>query len=244
MPLVGNNGVVTQLQASAYFGVTMFPVSDDDCTDVVKTPRALNNAGTIANLISNNGPSGSTPTPSAIHAAVQDFMTNKPPAGSPPVIVLSTDGLPMACPNDNTPDLKAAAVTEAQNAFATGIKLFVLVVGNKFDDTFKQDLANAGQGVPDAKAYTATNSTELTQAFQDIIGGVVSCDLKLNGHVDPGNAQTGIVVLNGANLTFGTDWTVDADGTTLHLLGKACDTLKGSTDPQVDATFSCGAVLL
>lgn len=246
--LVGTGGVITQLQASAYFGITMFPVSNDDCADVVTANRALNNAGTIANLISNHGPSGSTPTPSAIHAAVQTFAANKPPAGSPPVIVLSTDGLPMACPGDNTPDLKAASVTEAKNAFAAGIRLFVLVVGNKFDADFKQALANAGQGVkagqPDAKAYTANNAAELTQAFQEIIGGVVSCDLKLNGHVDPGTAQTGSVVLNGTNLTFGTDWSLDADGTTLHLLGKACDTLKGSTDPKIDATFSCGAVLL
>jgi hypothetical protein len=245
--LVGTNGVVSQLQASAYFGVTMFPLSKDDCGNVVKTARALNNGGTIANLISNNPPSGSTPTPSAIHAAVADFIANKPPAGSPPVIVLSTDGLPMACPNDNTPDLMVAAVDEAKKAYAAGIKLFVLVVGNQFDDKFKRNLANAGQGVqpgqPDAKAYTATNAAGLTQAFQEIIGGVVSCDLKLNGHVDSGAAQSGSVTLNGMNLIFGTDWNVDADGTTLHLVDKACDTLKGSTDPKVDATFSCGAVL-
>ncbi|HET9619925.1 MAG TPA: vWA domain-containing protein [Kofleriaceae bacterium] len=246
--LVDPTGVVTQLQSSVYFGVMMYP--SNVCPGTVQTPRALMNAGAIASFIQSNVPAstGNTPTPQAIDSAVQDFVANKPPAGSPPIIVLATDGLPNDCSGKNGNLAKQQSITAAANAFSKGIKLFVLVVGNQFDDTFKRALANAGQGVqpgqPDAKAYSATNATQLTQAFQEIIGGVVSCDLKLNGHVDPGNAQTGSVSLNGANLIFGTDWNVDADGTTLHLLGKACDTLKGSTDPKVDATFSCGAVLL
>lgn len=245
--LVGTNGVVTQLQASVYFGVSMFP--SDQCPGVLQTPRALMNAGTIASFIQANTPdNGNTPTPSAIDSVVQDFTMNPPPAGSPPIIVLATDGLPNDCNGQNGDQAKTQTITAAANAFAKGIKLYLLSVGNQIEPTFAQALANAGQGVkqgqPDAKAYTANNSAELTQAFQDIIGGVVSCDLQLNGHVDPGTAQNGSVVLNGTKLTFGTDWTLDANGTTLHLLGKACDTLKRSTDPKIDATFSCGAVLL
>src|SRR5262249_32765954 len=143
---------------------------------------------------------------------------------------------------------RKATVDAATNAFNKGIRLFLLVVGNQIDSTFKRDLANAGQGVqtgqPDAKAYTATDPTSLSAAFQDIVRGVVSCDLKLDGKADPGDAQTGIVTVNGMDLTFGTDWTLDKDGVTIHLLGKACDMLKMSTDPKVDAVFACGSVIL
>jgi hypothetical protein len=93
--------------------------------------------------------------------------------------------------------------------------------------------------------YTAKNPAELTAAFNTIVGGVLSCDLKLTGGtVDPGSAQTsGVVTLNGMTLAYGTDWTVDNDGVTLHLLGAACTTLKTTTNPTVDAAFSCGSVI-
>lgn len=45
------------------------------------------------------------------------------------------------------------------------------------------------------------------------------------------------------SLTYGTDWLLDMDGVTIHLLGNACNTLKSSPNPTVDATFACGAVI-
>jgi hypothetical protein len=44
-------------------------------------------------------------------------------------------------------------------------------------------------------------------------------------------------------LTFGTDWNISGDGLTLHILGKACDTLKATPNASVDATFACGSVI-
>ena len=239
--LVGTNGVVTQLQNSVYFGAAMYPGAT--CAGAIfQTPRAMGNASAIATLIAAHGPSGNTPTADAVNAVVQDLMSNPPPAGSPAIIVLATDGLPNDC-NKNTdiqPTIDAAA-----NAFSKGIKLYLLSVGDKISDDFKTKVANAGQGVqagqPDAKSYTATSPAELTAAFQEIIGGVVSCDLKLNGMVDANYASTGIVVLNTTTLTYSTDWTLDADGTTIHLLGSACQTLKTSSNPQLSATFACGS---
>jgi hypothetical protein len=163
------------------------------------------------------------------------------------VIVLATDGLPNKC-TDGDADTRRQSVAAAASAFSKGIKVFVLSVGtiqNAADHL--QALANAGQGVqpgqPNATYYTGKDPAELAAAFQQIIRGVVSCDLKLNGMVDPGTAQTGSVLLNDQPLTYGTDWTVDKDGVTLHLLGTACDTLKTSANPKISATFSCGAVI-
>ncbi|HEX4419488.1 MAG TPA: VWA domain-containing protein [Kofleriaceae bacterium] len=240
--LVGTTGVVTTLQAAVYFGATMY--SGATCTGVYQVPRVLNNKTAIAALFTAHGPSGSTPTATAVTAAVADFAANPAPQGSPKIIVLATDGLPNDCNGGKSyqPSIDAATA-----AYAAGIKLYLLAIGNQISDDFRIPVANAGQGVqagqPNATSYTGTNPTELAAAFQTIIGGAVSCDLKLSGQVDSTAGQGGTVTLNGTNLTYGTDWTLDMDGVTIHLLGTACNTLKTTTNPTVDATFSCGAVI-
>jgi hypothetical protein len=158
--------------------------------------------------------------------------------------VLATDGLPNQCGSGTS--TKSQSVTAARNAFMRGIRLYILAVGN-FDQTHIQDMANAGAGVqtgqPNAQAYIATNPTELSNAFQQIIRGVVSCDLTLDGKVNQDQGKAGTVTLNGNPLTYGRDWTLDADGLTIHILGGSCDTLKNSANPMVDATFDCGAII-
>ena len=71
----------------------------------------------------------------------------------------------------------------------------------------------------------------------------MSCDLAINGQVDPATAMSGTVTLNGQTLTYGTDWVV-VNGSTIELVGQACETLKNSSNPSVDASFSCGSVIL
>lgn len=241
-------GIVTQLQASVYFGAAMFP--SNTCPGIFSTPRALNNLTNISNLIGDvmHAPSGSTPTSQAIDAVVKDFMMNPPPKGSPPVILLSTDGLPNACGASGTTMAdQTATINSAKAAFAQGIRLFLLVVGNQIDATFQKNLANAGQGVvagqPDAKSYTASDPGSLATALSDIVGGVLSCDLQLSGQVDATAGQNGTVTLNNMTLNYGTDWTLDPNGLVIHLLGNACNTLKMSSNPTVDAVFACGAVI-
>lgn len=241
--LVGPQGVVTMLENSVNFGLSMYPGAA--CLSNFSTPRKKGNASKIAELITAHPPDGNTPTASAIDAVVADFTATPPPDGSPPVIVLATDGVPNECDDNYKGKGVTPSIEATKRAYAKGIRLYLLSVGSEIKDDFKIPVANAGQGVqpgqPNAKSYTATNAAELTAAFNAIIGGVVSCDLKLNGMVsDPSN---GLVTLNGMNLTYGTDWTVGADGNTLTLLGNACNTLKSSADPKVDATFSCGAVI-
>jgi hypothetical protein len=243
-----NLGIVTTLQASVYFGAAMFP--SNNCPGVFSTPRKLNNLTDVSNLIGDPAhvPNGNTPTSQAIDAVVADFIANPPPKGSPPVILLSTDGLPNTCADNNvTQQAKTDTINAAKNAFAKGIRLYLLVVGNQIDAQFKQDLANAGQAVvagqPNATAYTATDPASLAAAFQSIIGGILSCDLSLNGQVSAQAAPNGTVTLNNVVLTYGTDWNISGDGLTLHILGKSCDTLKNTMGATVDATFACGTVI-
>ena len=244
--LVGTQGVITQLEQQVYFGASLYS-DDTPCPRLSTVARAKGTRNAINTLIDSQNPGGFTPTPPSIDAAVAEFAANPPPAGSPKIIVLATDGLPNKC-GDNTVSTQAESVIAAAKAVTQGIKLYVLSVGDIAGGAAHfQALANAGQGVapgqPNADYYPASTPAQLSAAFQTIIGGVLSCDLKLSGQVDATGGQSGIVSLNGTNLTYGTDWTLDADGLTIHLLGGACNTLKTSVNPVVDALFACGAVI-
>jgi hypothetical protein len=241
--LVGTTGVVAQLQAKAHFGASLYS-SDNPCPRLYNTTtRTLNNFNQVKALIDSQSPNGNTPTPGAIDQAAAAFTATPPPMGSPPIIVLATDGLPNSCAGT---DSQPESITAAKNAYTAGIRTFILGIAG-VNDSFLQAMANAGQGVqqgqPNAKFYTANSPAELQMAFQQIIGGVVSCELMINGTVDPDQAKGGSVSLNGAQLTYGTDWEV-VNGTTIRLLGQACDALKSSSNPQVQASFPCGSVIL
>jgi hypothetical protein len=162
--------------------------------------------------------------------------------------VLATDGIPNTCQNpfDET-NGAILAVSAAQASFAAGIKLIVLSVGPDTSKPNLQAMANAGAGVqmgqPDAPFYTANDPAQLAAAFAQIIGGVVSCDLAISGQVDPTTASSGTVTLDGHQLQYGTDWII-VNGTTIELIGGACQMFESEMHPTVDASFPCGVVIL
>lgn len=243
--LVGGTGAIPAAQASVYFGATMFAGDQTPClnTSGFTVPRALNNSTAIATLIASRPPNGgSTPTADAIGAVTADFALNPPPTGSPPIILLATDGEPNSCSNGAD---GGASVAATQAAYAAGIRLFIIGLAN-LNTNFLQQMANAGVGATggtNAPYYTANDPTSLVNAFNMIINGVLSCDLSISGQVDPATAMNGTVTLNGMTLTYGTDWVVDPNGMVIHLLGTACDTLKSAMNPTVDASFPCGSVI-
>lgn len=240
------NGVITKLQQKAYFGASLYS-TDSPCPRLYSVGRAIGNRDNIANLINSQSPQGNTPTGPSIDQAVAGFASQPPPAGSPPIIVLATDGLPNECNSNDTTAGQAKSITAAKAAYAAGIKLFILAVGNGINDAHLQAMANAGAGVqtgmPNAPYYISNTPQDLTNAFNSIIGGVISCDLMINGNVDPAQAAGGTVILNGNPLMYGTDWVL-VGGNTIRLQGMACDTLKSSTNPVVTASFPCGTVIL
>lgn len=240
------NGVITKLQAKAYFGASLYS-TDSPCPKLYSVGRAMNNRDAIATLINNQSPNGNTPTGPSIDQVVAGFAANPPPAGSPPIIVLATDGLPNECNSNDTNAGQTKSINAAKAAYAAGIRLFILAVGNGIADNHLQAMANAGAGVqagmPNAPYYVSNTPQDLTNAFNQIIGGVLSCELMINGNVDQSQAAGGTVILNGNPLMYGTDWTLSSPNT-IKLLGQACEDLKNSTNPVVTASFPCGSVLL
>ena len=240
------NGVITKLQSKAFFGASLYS-TDSPCPKLYSVGRAINNRDNIANLINNQSPNGNTPTGPSIDQAVAGFAASPPPAGSPPIIVLATDGLPNECNSNDTTVGQQKSVNAAKASFAAGIRLFILAVGTGINDNHLQAMANAGAGVqagqPNAPFYVSNTPQDLTNAFNQIIGGVLSCELMISGSVDQSQAAGGTVVLNGMTLVYGTDWTLSGPST-IKLLGQACENLKNSTNPVVTASFPCGTVIL
>jgi hypothetical protein len=242
--LVGTNGVVTQLDAKAYFGAELYTCVGTTVS-IPQVPRALNNAGVVRTLIDsklNDTNRGGTPTDKAINQMVSSFAQSPPPAGSPPVIVLATDGLPNSCTSSDPTETQS--VQAVRNAYAANIPVYVLAI-NLASQHF-QDLANAGQGwqpgQPNYPYYLANDAAQLKAAFDTIIKGVISCDLSLTSSIDPNQAMSGTITVNGQVLTYGTDWTL-VGGNTIRILGNACTSLKTATNPMVAASFPCGAVI-
>jgi hypothetical protein len=265
------NGVVKLLAGKVAFGATLFSnKSHDDGTgrQVGNTPcptlthavnsgdpRVLSNFTAIQRMLQTSDPVEDTPTAESINAVVADFKAHPPTIqGSPPIIVLATDGLPDTCadadpPNQTRQDaVNAITVKAAQDAFKARIKIFYLFIGNDQAGNHPQQMANAGAGLDPAtgkaKFYVATDPAGLADAFNQIVGGILSCDLTLDGQVSADAAPSGTVTLNNMLLNYGTDWNIGADGTTLHILGNACNTLKNTTNATVDATFACGGAII
>lgn len=234
-------GIVTSLQDQAYFGASLYTYLDTPCPELRSVGRAKQNRAAIANLIDTTSPMGATPTGPAIDAVVASFAAAPPPATSPRFIVLATDGLPNKCPGDPV-DARARAVSAVADAFAANIRVFVLAVDAGIPTTHLQDLANAGVGHAGAPYYVATSPQQLTAAFDQIIGGVVSCELAISGQVDAAAAASGTVKLDGQLVPYGTGWIL-AGPSLLRLLGAACQTLQTTPNATVEATFPCGAVL-
>jgi len=247
-------GAIVTTQTQVYFGEELFAGDSGQlpCTDGppgslningYSAPRALNNASVLSTLTTNKPPNGgATPTSAAIDTAVAGFAATPPPPGSPPIILLATDGDPNSCGNgaDN-----GRSVNSTTTAYNNGIQTYIIGVANDLNTGYLQQVANAGVGMTSGNApyYTANSPAALVSAFNTIISGAISCDLTINQMVDPGTAPNATVTLDGSPLTFGTDWTLDANGMTIHILGAACATLKSTPSAVVDATFPCGSVI-
>jgi hypothetical protein len=247
------NGVVSQLETKAYFGSMIYDTANGDCPRLGATSRALNNAAAIrTSMTADPLERASTPTAKSIRAATASFAAVPPPAGSPPIMVVATDGAPVKCadevdPNDPNKDAKGFVIDATKAAYAAGIKVIPLSVATDGPTkTHLQEVANVGAGVqtgqPNAKLYEGNSPAELKAAFDAIIGGAVSCDLTVNASVTQEQAAAAIIRLNGRTLTFGTEWELVGDRT-IRILGAACTMLKSTANPAVDGTFPCGVVL-
>ena len=247
------SGVVKQLEDRVIFGASLYTSNGGNaggtCPILQESLPQLDAYASIDNLMRENGPAGDTPTSESIDALVGAFPLPDPERPAPRVILLATDGNPDNCVDSDAHDLGSQMMSESstQAAFSEGINTYVLSVGDAVAQTHLQKLANAGVGQPldtgTAPYYVANNPTELIDAINDIIRGVRSCELALDGAVDTSDPCSGTVTLNGMVLQCGTDWRL-IDESTIELLGAACDTFLNEDEVNLAAEFPCGVVVL
>jgi hypothetical protein len=161
--------------------------------------------------------------------------------------LLATDGEPDTCELEETSDaIKDGVEDAAADAHQLGIDTHVLSVGSDIARTHLQRVANAGLGLPrdtgTAPVYQANTADQLVQAFERIIRGVRSCDLSLQGTLNPSRAAEGEVRMDGTPLRHGSDWEL-VDTGALRLIGQACADFRTRDAVQLSATFPCGVLV-
>jgi len=239
------SAVLAAKQAQAQFGAVTFSADQTPCPPDAATflawsvPRALDNANAITTLLATHAVGSASTISPWITAATADFVANPPPAGSAPVLVLITDGVPVSCAG--APDV-APTVSATAAAFSQGIKLFLIALAPMASDmAFDQQMASAGTGDPNG-FFTVNSEAQIETALTTVLGRAQPCKLPLARKIDVTKASSGAVTLAGNPLVFDTDWNLAASGE-LQLLGAACTTFQSDPTAQVDATFPCDAVL-
>jgi hypothetical protein len=224
----------------------------------------------------NSGWGGNTPTGDSIDYLMTNYVSPLPNDGSPHIILLATDGEPDRCEEaddskqaTSADHISAIEVEEAISRAYThekNVKTYVVFVGNANNNVLKphlQRIANLGVGKDKmladgssacwqvngsnaAKCWMATDGDGLTDAFNEIVGAQISCDIALNGEIQDNDiaCAQGQVTINGNQPLTCNDangWKI-LNSKTIQIQGTACDALKNAASPRVDANFPCGSV--
>lgn len=240
-------GVVKALESEVRFGLALYTYSDGGavCPVLTEVDIALGNHAAIDAVFSQAVPVEDTPTGDSIDAVVPKLLAY--PEEGPKVIVLATDGEPDTCEVPDPQNGQAESIAAAQNAYNQGIPTYVISVGDETSQQHLQDVANAGAGLPiggaqDAKYYLALDQQALFDAFQDIIYGVRSCVIDLDGTLSPEDAAAGHVLLDGQELPINdpNGWKFTPPDK-VELQGAACETIQNG-EHELKVTFPCGII--
>ncbi len=249
-------GFVFDYQNKVRFSMEMYSGIKNPKTCPSLTPSidmfmqpALDSYATILAALNQANVVDDTPTAESIDAVVSKLNVVDP-AGDPTIILLATDGDPDSCadPNSNGQQgPRTASENAVKNALMTkNIETFVIGISNDPSSVHLQNLANNGVPSGAGTYYRATDSAALATAFDTIIGSQISCDAKLDGKVDPAQACTGTVTINGEDMALmcnGTDGWKLLDETHLTIQGTACDRLKNAGSAgKIEAVFPCNAI--
>jgi len=241
-------GVVAQLEGDVRLGLTLYTShkgsAGGTCPEHVSVAPEIMNYSEINAVYASAEPEQDTPTGDSLHVVAGDLEALDVEGDK--IIVLATDGEPDSCA-DPDGNANAFTVAAAQAAFAAGIRIYIIGVGDGVGAAHLQDMANAGVGEPSngtAPFWQAFDAQGLVDAFQAIITAPPSCIFTLNGEVVAGMESEGSVTLDGTPLGYN-----DSDGWRLNgsseieILGAACDAIKEGQH-ELTASFPCDAVVL
>lgn len=238
-------GVVTDLQSSIRFGLTLYTGEEDQCPSLQELSPQLDAVDEITTVLDASMPLAETPTGESLAAARQTLEADT--WDGEKFLVLATDGEPDTCaiPNpmnqEETDMVRSAAVQAVEAAYAAGIRTFVISVGDEVSEEHLQDLANAGVGNDEndepATFYTALDQASLAAAFQEIVAGVRECKLDLPMALPAEAAPSCTLTINDTEVPYDdpNGWALDGE-TKVELQGSACTAIQ---DGVVAIAMSC-----
>jgi len=250
------DGLVSSFEGDISFGLALY-TSDDggpSCPELVQvSPKLLNRDDIDAVYAPIPIPTtGDTPTGDALTGVLPMFDGLE--AQGPRVVLLATDGEPDTCAEPDPQNGQDEAISAAQNAFARGIKTFILSVGDDVSEGHLEDMARAGSGLaadtPDPPAFRANDRAGLITALTSILERNRSCVFTIEGsEIVASMADKGRVTLGGQRLEFGTEWTFHQSSPPclgsdqcIELQGNACERLL-EEEVELEAIFPCDAIV-
>jgi hypothetical protein len=246
-----DQGIVSELQTVVRFGMSLY-TSDGGfeggaCPILTEIGPALDNGQAMAATLDGVEPTGDTPTGESLAVVAAELVAYEDGDG-PKIIVLATDGEPDTCAAPNPQTGQPESLAACAMAYEQGLSVYVVSVGDEVGVEHLQQMANVGVGKelddPDpAPYYQALDPEALVAAFDAIIGGIVSCELVIEGIVDPETACDGTVLLDGTPLVCGDDWEFQPPAS-LVLLGAACEALQDGSPHSVEASWPCDSIMI
>jgi von Willebrand factor type A domain len=233
--------VLPDTQDTVYWGLKLFATSQNGCdvTDGVDVAPGPGNASAISAQIAATGPSTGTPTTEVIRKTSSYLLgltdTN------PKYILLATDGQPYcAGPQKDQPDDQAAIDSIKNNAFAHGIKVFVVGLTISAANTATLNSMAVAGGT--TQFYAADSPAALKDALQNISGIVATCSFTLaKAPPDPNNIA---VFLDGTrapnDATNG--WVLTTNNTKVEITGSYCDSIKNGNAKDVQVLMGCAPI--
>ena len=245
------NMVVSATETTVNWGLKFFATGNGCAVNPgAEVPVALNNAAAIATAITAAMPGSSTPTRTAMQAAVTYLQTLTDT--NPKYILLATDGLPNCAATGGTTmgDDSAAAEQAVADALTAGFPTFVVGIGNTMGTTTLNAMAMKGgkpQMVPPATTsfYQVNNTNDLVTALSSIVGSVASCTFNLG--TAPNNFSTNKAIdVFGDNVKITQDPTM-TDGWNyvgggydqIQFYGPTCDRIMSGAIMDVTVTYRC-----
>jgi hypothetical protein len=258
-------GIVKPLEDRVRFGLSLYSSRngqvlqgqpeevdpDKMCPELIEVPIALSNHQAMLDQFQCSDISEDTPTGESLLAAASTLNAYDEPG--PKVIVLATDGepdtcecpdfggaVPDKCKEDGVPQrIQEEVVAIAQGILADDITVHVINVstpGNASLQRHLEEVAAAGGG----EVYPGFSPGALSDAFEDIINGVRSCKIDLDGEIATGKESSGKVTLDGDLLELDAPdgWQVNTPSQ-IELLGAACEAIK-SGGHDLSISFPCG----
>jgi hypothetical protein len=257
--LIGRpDGLIFALQNTVEFGLAMYSARSGgdggppigECPMITDVPPAPMNYAAIDAVYRPADVIEDTPTGDAIDAVLDRILGVPDPDDDPTIFIVATDGEPDRCEELDPQNGQAEAIAAVERAFGEGIRTYMISVGEGVvSAAHMTDMANAGvgngPGDPDAPYWVAGDDRGLRDALSTIVGGVLSCDLTLEGTLTIEDACLGTVRLNGRDLPCDdpNGWRA-IDETHIQLQGDACDELTADGGSTLTAEFPCDVVII